>query len=198
MRNYDQPLLPDHYYHIFNRAVGSEKLFNLDKNYHFFLQRFRQYILPIADIFCYALLPNHFHFFLRMKSLPSLEAHYLQLKKKPFKANAAEEIQDFAMEQFSNWCNSYTKSFNRSNGRMGKLFMEKLNRNTICSQSYYSAIVFYIHNNPVKHNIRTHMIDWPFSSYNLIVADTPCWLQKDELLEWFGGMEGFLRFHQQP
>jgi hypothetical protein len=55
-------LEPNNKYHIFNQAVGSEKLFRNDDNYIYFLKKFGQYISPIATTFCYVLIPNHFHF----------------------------------------------------------------------------------------------------------------------------------------
>jgi len=67
MTEYKASLVPANYYHVFNRAVGSKKLFLLNDNYHYFLLQFQNYILPVADVFCYCLLSNHFHFFIRIK-----------------------------------------------------------------------------------------------------------------------------------
>ncbi|HRP60464.1 MAG TPA: transposase, partial [Vicingus sp.] len=50
------------YYHIYNRANGSEKIFLNEENYLFFLQKYIEYIHPIAETYCYCLMPNHFHF----------------------------------------------------------------------------------------------------------------------------------------
>ena len=61
-------LIPEATYPIYNRANGTEKLFVSTENYRFFLERYKQYILPVADTFCYCLMPNHFHFLLRIKN----------------------------------------------------------------------------------------------------------------------------------
>ena len=69
-----QPLLkPDETYHIFNRANGNEKIFLSSENYRFFLEKFKLHIQPIADTYCYCLLPNHFHFLIRIKSEEELQ-----------------------------------------------------------------------------------------------------------------------------
>jgi putative transposase len=70
MPDYFIPLLPDRTYHVFSRANGCDKLFLDENNYKFFLGRFKIHISPIADTFAYNLLPNHFHFLIRMNSVP--------------------------------------------------------------------------------------------------------------------------------
>ena len=65
-------LIPDATYHIYNRANGNERLFLTDQNYHYFLEKYSQYISPIADTFCYCLMPNHFHFLIKIESEESL------------------------------------------------------------------------------------------------------------------------------
>ena len=62
-------LEPDSFYHIYNRANGNEKLFASKENYRFFLKRYKDLITPIADSFAYCLLPNHFHFLVRIKTI---------------------------------------------------------------------------------------------------------------------------------
>ncbi len=59
----------DKYYH----ANGKEDLFLNDDNHHFFLKRYANFINPIADTFAYCLMPNHFHFAIRIKSEEEIE-----------------------------------------------------------------------------------------------------------------------------
>ena len=74
--------MPEYYYHIFNRAIGDEKIFRTEENYKFFLQRFYDYILPIGAIYCYCLLPNHFHFLIRILPLNQIKEQYKIIKQK--------------------------------------------------------------------------------------------------------------------
>ena len=76
MPDYHIPLLPDHTYHIFNRAVGNEQLYRKDENYRFFLRKFNGYISPIVDTISFSLLPNHFHYLIRVKDIKKIEMHF--------------------------------------------------------------------------------------------------------------------------
>lgn len=59
--------IPGYTYHVYNRANGNEKLF-LSNEKRYFLEKYTIYISPIADTFCYCLMPNHFHFLIRIKN----------------------------------------------------------------------------------------------------------------------------------
>ncbi|MEO5572289.1 MAG: hypothetical protein ABIT08_16050, partial [Bacteroidia bacterium] len=61
-------LEPDKFYHIYNHAVGKENFFENDANYKWFLGKFIKYAVPVCDVFAFSLMPNHFHFTVRIKS----------------------------------------------------------------------------------------------------------------------------------
>lgn len=67
MKNNKEYLAHGCYYHIFNRGNNGETIFKKPENYAYFLNLWGKYITPIADTFCYCLLPNHFHFLIRFK-----------------------------------------------------------------------------------------------------------------------------------
>lgn len=52
MNKYHIPLLPDTIYHIFNRAVGNEKLFREEDNYRYFLTKICNNVFSIVSSFC--------------------------------------------------------------------------------------------------------------------------------------------------
>ena len=54
-------------YHIYSHVSGKELIFRESKNYTFFLDKIKFYICPIADIFAYCLMPNHFHLLIAFK-----------------------------------------------------------------------------------------------------------------------------------
>lgn len=128
MRKPNEPFVPNHYYHVYNRAVGSEKMFKEATNYFYFLNKIQQHILPVADIFCYALLPNHFHLFVQIKSEKEVEEVFLTNKAKLLQQKYDSNHVMFLAEQFGNSCNAYTKAYNKKYQRKGKLFMDNLNR----------------------------------------------------------------------
>ena len=61
-----QKLTPGGYFHIYNRGNNKETIFKTHENYIYFLTLWKKYIEPIAETFCYNLLPNHFHFFIKI------------------------------------------------------------------------------------------------------------------------------------
>lgn len=196
MPDYNIPLLPDCTYHIFSRANGNEKLFLNEENYRFFLGRLKIHILSIADIFAYNLLPNHFHFLIRIKSLEEIKANFLLVKKNKSLDN--EKVSEFVMERFGNLLNSYTKSFNRRNNRKGGLFMDNMRRVEILDDSHFASEIFYIHKNAVHHQYVTSIDEWRWSSYKSILSKLSTMLLRDEVIDFFGGRKGFIKFHRQP
>lgn len=197
MRKVPEPFISDQYYHIYNRAVGNEKLFLMPQQYEFFILKMQEYILPVADIFCFNLLPNHFHLFARIKHMDAIELKFKEIKttedQKKYDINRSK----FISEQFANWCNSYTKTYNNRMHRKGKLFMDNLNRRLITNDTYYYKVVHYIHANAVQHGICHKIQDWPYSSYQYYLSSMPTWISKQEILDGLGGLNGFINFHNQ-
>ena len=63
------------YYHIYNRGNNKTDIFKSKVDYLHFLSLIQKYVLLVADIYCYALMKNHFHFLVRIKE--SAEIEYL-------------------------------------------------------------------------------------------------------------------------
>ena len=193
--NYDL-LVPEQFYHLYNRAVGSEKLFLNEENYRFFLNKIKSYIPAIASIYAYCLLPNHFHFFIKIKTQKEIVALYETKKNKPIQQNDAVVMSEFIMEQFSNCFNSYAKSFNKTYNRKGKLFMDHLHRKLVDDINYYAKIIHYIHINPIKHKMIQNIVEWKYSSYNAYINTQPTKLPRNGVIDWFGSVEQFIQFHK--
>jgi putative transposase len=186
----NQPLLPGYYYHIYNCAVGNEKLFRSRDNYFFFLNKTTQYLLPVCDILSYCLLPNHFHLFIHIKDESQLQAFAKTIRKKK------TDFPVLASEQFANFFNSYTKSYNSFFNRSGKLFDLPFKRIEVKTDLYFTTIIIYIHRNPVHHGFVQQFTDWEFSSYKSFMTDTPTRLARQEVLDWFGNRDAFIKAHE--
>ena len=195
MVDYYTPLYPDKLYHIFSRATGSEKLFLNEDNYRYFLNRFKHHISPIAEVWSWCLLPNHFHFLIEIKSLETIQVYFQNIK--PNSLFLEETTSDFLMERFSNLLNSYVKAFNKQHHRKGSLFMDYMRRVEIMEDIQLGATVFYIHKNPVHHGYCKHIEDWKWSSYNSILSDNITLIKRSELLNWFNDKEEFIKYHSQ-
>lgn len=197
--NYFIPLEPNNKYHIFNQAVGNEKLFRNDDNYTYFLRKFNENISPIATTYCYVLIPNHFHFFIEIKGKQEIYNHYVQIEKSKEKISYLNEnelvYEDFVMQQFSNFFNSYTKSYNKRFNRKGALFIDYLRRTMISDVEYLRNIVLYIHQNPIHHNCSTTLEDWKYSSYKAFFSDKSSKIDRAEVVSWFDDLENFTNCH---
>ena len=191
-----QPLLPNEIYHLFSRAVGNEKLFLSAENYRFFLQKLQLHTSPICRIYCYSLLPNHFHLLAKINEEQSIITYFEKVKKVTFHP-LDHDLSDFIMERFSNFLNSYTKAFNKMYYRKGALFMDFLKRSKVDEDADFSTFVWYIHKNAVHHQLVKTIGEWTFDSYNSILSNAYTNLLRDELLDFFGGKEAFIKFHQQ-
>lgn len=196
MGNYHQDLLPGHTYHLFSRAVGSERLFLNAENYRFFLRKLKQHTAGVCRFYCYSLLPNHFHLLGLIIDEAEIESHFREVKKKEF-ISSEHCLSDFIMERFSNFLNSYTKSFNKSYNRKGALFLDYLKRSVVMQESDFISFVWYIHKNAAHHGLVKKIGEWKYDSYNFLISESSTSLLRDEVLEWFGGRRFFIEFHNQ-
>lgn len=186
-KKYTEFLEPGKFYHVFNRGINGERIFSNSKNYDYFLTLFEKYILKLANVHCYCLLPNHFHFLIEI--LPEVE-----IKKLIINSNHSPEI--FISKQFSHLFNSYSQAYNKSMRRTGRLFDHPFRRIPIDSEKYLRNSILYIHKNPIKHSISSEIINYPHSSYSKIIFDQPSFIQKDYVLELFDGLENFRHCHE--
>lgn len=47
-------------YHVYTHANGKDLIFRENENYKYFLSKLLKYIIPVAEIYAYCLMPNHF------------------------------------------------------------------------------------------------------------------------------------------
>ena len=195
MKNYEIPLLPENYYHIYNHANGSDNLFLNSENYRYFLQRYATFISPIADTFAYCMMLNHIHFLIRIKSEPDLQKAY-KYKTQSRKILLEDDIPNYLSRVFASLFSSYSQAFNRQSGRKGSLFMPNFKRKIVEAESYFTQLVYYIHANPVHHGFVKELSAWNYSSYHAFLSRKQTNLQRDEVLNWFGNVDSFKAFHE--
>ncbi len=168
-------------YHVFNRANNYENLFIEEKNYSYFIKLMSKYLLPIADIYAYCLMPNHFHFVLKIKSVDELPAQFSSGKRLHM--------------AFSNMFNAYAKAINKSYGRRGSLFQKHLKRNVITEDEYLINAICYTHLNPVIHNFTNDITKYTRSSYNAIVQNDETVVDINKTIGVFDGIDNFVYNH---
>ena len=88
----------------------------------------------------YCLMSNHFHLLIR-------------------------EREETVGETVKRIASSYVYYYNRKYGRDGHLFKERFKSEPVNDMAYFTVLLRYIHQNPVKAGIVEHVKDYDFSSW---------------------------------
>jgi len=115
---------------------------------------------------------NHFHFFIRV--------------------NDSEQFE----KGIKNFFISYSKAINKKYNRVGSLFQGRYKVSEIKSDSYYTKIITYIHLNPIAADLVSNLAGYKYSSYNAYLPGKESILNRQEVLEWFGGLNAFIDHHE--
>jgi putative transposase len=179
MKKSSDILLPETFYHIYNRGNNKENLFLEEKNYLYFMQLLEKHLIGKIDLLSYSLLPNHFHFFI--------------------KTNRIEEHQTEKIfnQSFSNFFNAYAKAINKSYNRDGSLFKERFRRKVITSDAYFTNLIYYIHFNAQKHKLVKDFKNHKYNSYHNFLKNNYTFLNKKVILDWFSGIDRFEKYHNE-
>jgi putative transposase len=154
------PLIPDTYYHVYNR--GSEKrIIFLQKAYYLnFLDRIREnkdkYEITLLS---YCLMPNHFHFLIKQGVNGSIQEFMNSIQL------------------------GYAKYFNTKNERVGPLFQGRFKAKIVETDEYLLELSAYIHRNP--HGIRHTLSSYPYSSYKEFVTKRENLVDIHPILSYF-------------
>ena len=168
-------------YHVFNRGNNLEDIFKEEKNYAYFLSLVRKYLLPVADVYAYCLLKNHFHLVVHIKQSELLPE---KLREKPSLA-------------FSNLFNAYTKAINKAYNRFGSLFQEHLHRIRVENEDYLMQLVAYVHLNPEKHRFTDDFKNYRYSSYRAYISGKTTDITRDYIMSIFGDTLNFEIWHNE-
>lgn len=129
------------FYHVYNRGVNRDPIFFDDDNYLFFLNKLREYIVPlVAECIAYCLMPNHYHLVLRLT-----------------RDDLASAMQIFGT--------SYTKSINKHMARVGPLYQSRFQAIHVDREEYLLHLTRYVHLNPYAAKLVRTPEAWEYSSY---------------------------------
>ena len=154
-------------YHLYNQGNDRKPIFFRERNYFYFLDKMGKYLCPYADILCYCLMPNHFHWLLYVR-----HTELVTPKGKTRTLNNSIAI----------LLRSYARGVNIQEGKSGSIFREGTKaKNGIIDgvitlngpnahqfflhgNEYALQCFQYIHKNPVKAGLVSTPEDYPFSS----------------------------------
>ena len=93
--------IPGEFYHVYNRAPSGKQLFFEERNYYFFPDLIKKYLVSYVDGYTYCLIPNHFHLFISVLD---------------FKLEKGKEANKIISNQFRKLFISYSSALNNQYG----------------------------------------------------------------------------------
>jgi len=200
------------YYHIYNRGTNSQKIFFEEGDYSHFLDLMSVFLTPVADVYAYALMGNHFHLALRVKNNDEIgylnpansNSDILMTKWKKYLPKSPEEKQkgNFVKKpdpdkMLQHLFNSYAKWFNKKYKRTGALFEHPYERIEVNNENYLKRLILYIHNNPLKHGFCEHPAEYGWTSYLGLVSIKSTKLARETVMGWFDNQANFIAIHKK-
>lgn len=132
---------PELFYHIFNRGTEKKPIFRQQKDYLRFLHYLDFYKEKFDwTIYCYCLMPNHFHLLIQQHLDPL--------------GQIMKSLQT-----------AYGVFFNLKYQRIGPLVSGRYKSIIVQEGNYFLQVSKYIHLNPVKAGLCSKPLDYPYSSY---------------------------------
>jgi REP element-mobilizing transposase RayT len=150
MSNKPRDIIPDNFYHVYNRATERRTMFYSDKDYEYFIKKalfFKE--KTNIKILAYCVLPNHWHFLLK------------ETKKSTSKVNFSG-----ASKFISLLSNSYTKYFNLNKNHSGRILQGPFKSKLVRDDNYLHNLIAYINLNHLKHKITKNIDDWSYTSHH--------------------------------
>ena len=206
MRKFTDTFYHKHYYHVFNRTNNKERLFKRQENKTYFLDLINNKLTGYIKIYAYALLGNHFHLLIAIRNEEEIIQHIQNLpkakrKKVDFTFLEAKkedrDINELVIGQFSGLFNSYAQAINKAYKRDGNLFHKPFKRVAVKFRPRFSWLIYYHHHNSRHHKLIKDFLRDPWHSYHEIISDKKSFIEKEFVLEWFGGKANFIKYHQQ-
>ncbi len=195
-------LEPETFYHIYNRGNNKENIFYKKENYRYFLSKLSDYSMDYFDLYSFCLMPNHFHFLVKIKS------------RKEISEAAGRDFPNFknlenliVSERMRRFFLGYSKAINKQENRTGSLFQKNFHRIPVYEQENLIRLICYIHRNPVHHGFSKSISEYEWTSYNDLIQSSNSNresssgmkglnLMRMEVMELFGGVENFIKAHQ--
>ena len=148
-------------YHLCNQSNSYVRIFREAENCRFFLEKVRTHLVPVADVLCYCLMPDHFHLLIHVRpegaaNSPSIKPQSAPTSGQQFQCGVSHAIRIIL--------SSYTRAYNRRYKNRGTLFRSRTNGIRVDSLSYRLRCFRYIHENPVKDGLVKVATDYTHSS----------------------------------
>ena len=152
-------------------------------------------------VYSYCLLPNHFHILVKIKNKKTVlkaaeKISSIDRIKKEATKKGNDIIASIVSEQFRRFFMAYSKAINNQTGRHGSLFTKRFKRKQINKFEYLQRLVFYIHNNPVHHEICENFKKYKWNTYQKILSSQKSKLMKADVIDLFENKENYVYMHK--
>ena len=143
-------------YHVMLRGINHQNIFEDAEDYYQFINTLDRMRVRNDDeglpcgtnftLYAYCLMSNHFHLLIRER----------------------EDNLGMALKRIAG---SYVFYYNRKYGRDGHLFKERFKSEPVNDMTYFTTLLRYIHQNPVKAGIVENVKDYEYSSWGEYTGD---------------------------
>ncbi len=140
----------------------------------------------------YCLLPNHFHFLVKLTDKIVLKDEKSEVYDIIEDENKIGEI---ISERLRRLFISYSQAVNRQENRSGSLFTRNFKRIELADDEHLKYLFFYIHYNPCKHGLINDFRGYRYSSFKAYISQKPTSISKELGFEIFGDKNDFLAYH---
>lgn len=192
-RNTIKQYIEGGHYHVYNRGVNKQEIFQDEQDYRIFLHLLKILLSPLpekqghpltevtgfvpvrqrplfktlygeVELFAYCLMPNHFHLLLKQSTLNGMP------------------------KLMSRLATTYSMHFNKKYSRVGYLFQGRYKAAYIDEDSYLLHLSRYIHLNPLELT-GTDLVkttEYPYSSYAYYLGRKNAdWINPQPILAFF-------------
>ena len=143
-------------YHVMVRGINHQDIFYDQEDYYQFINTLDRMQVRYDDeghacgtnytLYAYCLMPNHFHLLIRER----------------------EDYLGMAVKRISS---SYVYYYNHKYSRDGHLFKERFRSEPVNDMAYFTTLLRYIHQNPLKAGLVSDIRDYRYSSWNEYTGD---------------------------
>lgn len=160
---------PTGIYHVMQRGVGKQIIFESEDDYRFYIKKLKTYkeLLKI-EVIAYCLMENHVHLLL--------------------KSDDCSSISNLIQRLGTSYANYYNGKYTHS----GHVFQGRYACEIINDEKYLLTCIRYIHNNPVKAGISSRE-SYRWSSYIEYIVNQGI-SDRNFFLSIIGGRAEFIRF----
>lgn len=135
-------------YHVMLRGINQQQIFEDSEDYEKFLQILKDCkAISGFKLYAYCLMGNHVHLLIHEVSEP------------------IEQIMKRVATRFVYW-------YNIKYQRVGHLFQDRFKSEPVEDDSYFLTVIRYIHQNPIKAEIRKQITAYEYSSYAEFFKDS--------------------------